>query len=133
MAIHTSIINTDGQTNMFAFYGEAGSGKTTAATELFGLENTLYFDCENGAKFIEGLSVWSPSDDPKDRPFKWEHFEEAAKDVVKNKFNAIAIDNFFNLAMWLEKYVCDIMSEESKDGRHYKSLGEIGFGKGEER
>lgn len=123
MTIHKSVLNTDVYQQMLAFYGEAGAGKTTAATELFGLENTLYFDCENGSKFIEGLNIWSPTDNPQDRPFKWEHFEQAAKDVVQKKFKAIVIDNFFNLCEWLEKYTCE------KNDK--KTLAEFGFGKGE--
>lgn len=130
MAIHTSVLNLDASQQMMAFFGEAGSGKTTAATELFGISETLYFDCENGSKFIEGLKIWSPSEDPEDRPFKWEHFEEAARDVIKNKFKAIAIDNFYNLCEWLEKYVCET---NSTDDKVYKSLSDFGFGKGEKK
>lgn len=130
MAIHQSVLNLNANQQMMAFFGEAGSGKTTAATELFGKENTLYFDCENGSKFIEGLTMWSPTDNPIDRPFKWEHFEQAAKDVILNKFKAIAIDNFFNLCEWLEKYVCQEASDENKT---YKTISDFGFGKGEKK
>jgi hypothetical protein len=132
MAIHTSVLNSNGYTKIMVPYGEASSGKTTFSCELFGKENTLLFDCENGSKFQEGINVWSPTEDPMDRPFKWEHFEQAASDVVRKKYTTFVVDNFFNLCMWLEKSIIDKANEDLKSGQPAKkTLSDFGFGKGE--
>lgn len=121
----TSEIQTDILTNIIGINGEAGTGKTTLATSLVESKDIVYFDAENGSKFIPGVQKFTPTGDPKDNPSKWEDFLQASKEVVLEKKTTLVIDNFYNVCSWCAKYVCD---EGEK-----KELSEFGFGKGEAR
>lgn len=123
MPVFESEIQTDILTNMIGINGEPSTGKTTLATSLVESKNILYFDAENGSKFIAGIQKFSPTDNPQDNPSKWEHFLMAAKEVVLGKKTTIVIDNALNLCEWCANYVC-----EQNDK---KTLSEFGFGKGE--
>ncbi len=122
MPVITSEIQTDVLTNIIGINGEPSTGKSTLATSVVESKNTLYFDAENGSKFIPGVQKFTPGNG-KENPSSWEDFLLAAQEVVRDKRSTLIIDNMLNVCDWCAKYVC-----EQNDK---KTLSEFGFGKGE--
>lgn len=123
MPVVESQINTDVLTNMIGINGEPSVGKTTLATSLVESKNILYFDAENGSKYISGVQKFTPTGNAEDNPKNWKDFLLAANEVVKDKRTTIVIDNMANLCEWCATYICEENDKET--------LSDFGFGRGE--
>lgn len=123
MPIVTSEIQTNVLTNIIGINGKPGTGKSTLATSLVESKDVMYFDAENGSKFIPGVPKFTPTGKAEDNPTNWEHFLQASKEVVIDKKTNLVVDNIYNVCEWCAKYVCE-QSEK-------KELSDFGFGKGE--
>lgn len=126
MPIIKSKIQTNALKHRYIFYGSPGSGKSTSAINLFDKERVVIFDTENGLKMHSDLNIWSPTDNPEDRPSRWEHFEQFCREVLplKNQFDCIIIDTYWNLYQWCENFVVKEAGEKDI------LSGSLGFGKG---
>lgn len=126
MPIIKSKIQTDALKHRYIFYGDPGAGKSTAAINLFESDRVVIFDTENGLKMHGGLNIWSPTENPDDRPSRWEHFEQFAREIItmKSQFDCIIIDTYWNLYQWCENFVV------KESGEKDILTGSLGFGKG---
>lgn len=90
------------------FYGEAGTGKTTIATQIAGEDNCLVLGFEDGFKGLEVRGIQIPN-----YQTFLQYIDQLEKPEIREKYPVLIVDTCTRLLEMVEQYVTSIYGKQT--------------------